>query len=294
MNAEHKPGLRFNAALCLLAMTALAAAVLLWVGLSPFTAVPAAIVIGCLAACGSAWFLARRALRPLEPAPATRGAVMNWQAPFYDLGCRLVGLGPRFRRWTLNHAALRAGERVLDVGCGTGVLTRLAAESVGGAGEGASGTSMSRAPRLAPVGEAIGIDPGAAMIAVARRRSAASRARFRLAAIEQLPFEDRRFDAVLSSLMLHHLPPDLKTQGLAEVWRVLRPGGRLVVVDLDRPANPLGWLLFWPWLAVPMIADHLRGRIPEYLRAAGFAPVESRGHWLGVLTLWVARKPGAE
>jgi SAM-dependent methyltransferase len=254
------------------AAAAATVAVLVVLGFAWMTIAAAAIVIGCLGACGYAWWLARRALRPLEPAPVTRGAVMSGSAPFYDLGCRLVGLGPRFRRWTLNHAALRAGERVLDVGCGTGVLTRLAAEAVG---------------------EAIGIDPGPAMIAVARRQSSASRARFQLAAIEQLPFEDRHFDVVLSSLMLHHLPPELKTQGLAEVYRVLRPGGRLVVVDLDRPANPLGWLLFWPWLGVPMIADNLRGRIPEYLRAAGFAPVEARGHWLGVLTLWVAHKPGA-
>jgi ubiquinone/menaquinone biosynthesis C-methylase UbiE len=259
-----------------LATAVATAAALATLGLAWLTIGVGAIVLGCLGACGYAWWLTRRALRPLEPAPATRGAVMSGSAPFYDLGCRLVGLGQRFRRWTLNHAALRAGEQVLDVGCGTGVLTHLAAQAVG------------------ETGEAIGIDPGPAMIAVARRRSAASRARFRLAAIEQLPFEDRRFDAVLSSLMLHHLPPELKTRGLAEVYRVLKPGGRLVAVDLDRPAHPLGRLLFWPWRGTPMVAENLHGRIPEYLRAAGFAPVEARGRWLGVLTLWVARKPGTE
>jgi SAM-dependent methyltransferase len=267
---------QWSATLFGLASAAAAAAALAALGLAWTTIAMAAIVIGCLGACGYAWFLARRALGPLEPAPATRGELMDWAAPFYDAGCALVGLGRRFRAWTLRHAALRAGERVLDVGCGTGVLTRLAAQAVG------------------PSGEAIGIDPGPAMIAAARHKSAPARAEFRLAAIEQLPFENRRFDAVLSSLMLHHLPPDLKTRGLAEVYRVLKPGGRLVAVDLDRPANPLGWLLFWPWLAMPTIAENLRGRVPDYLRAAGFAPVEARGHWLGVLTLWVARKPVSE
>ncbi|MDX1251529.1 MAG: methyltransferase domain-containing protein [Gammaproteobacteria bacterium] len=86
-----------------------------------------------------------------ESPPHTHGAVMRWQAPFYDLGCALVGLGRRFREETLRRAALEPGERVLDVGCGTGVLTRLAAEAVGEAGE------------------VIGIDPALRMIAAARR-----------------------------------------------------------------------------------------------------------------------------
>ncbi len=213
-----------------------------------------------------------------EPVPETGGAVMNWQAPFYDLGCALAGLGARFRAQTLAHVALKDSERVLDVGCGTGMLTRFAALAVN------------------PVGEVVGIDPAPRMIAVARRKAAraGSRAQFRLGAIERLPFADNRFDVVLSSLMLHHLPPALKSDGLREVYRVLKPGGRLLVVDLDRPANPLWWLPFWPWLAMPMIAECLRGAIPEYLNAAGFAPVAAVGRRFGLLTFWVAHKPGRE
>lgn len=211
-----------------------------------------------------------------EPIPATRGAVMNRQAPFYDLGCALVGLGRRFRAETLRHAALRPGERVLDVGCGTGVLTRLAAEAVG------------------LRGRVIGLDPAARMIAVARHHAVGegSRAEFQVGVIERLPFPGASFDVVLSSLMLHHLPPDLKRAGLAELYRVLRPGGRLLAVDLDRPDHALWWLLFGPWLMVPMIAENLRGAIPDYLRSAGFDPVRTAGRWSRLLTFWEARRPG--
>ncbi len=213
---------------------------------------------------------------PRESVPRTRGAVMRWQAPFYDAGCALIGLGRKFRQETLRHAALQPGERVLDVGCGTGVLTRLAAQAVG------------------PAGSVVGLDPAPRMIAVARRNAARAggRAEFRIVVIERLPFDDGCFDIAFSSLMLHHLPPELKREGLREVYRVLRPDGRLVVVDLDRPGHPLWWLLFWPWRLVPMTADNLRGTIPEYLRAAGFTEVRAAGRWRALLTFWTARKPG--
>lgn len=210
-----------------------------------------------------------------ESVPRTRGAVMNWQAPFYDLGCRLVGLGKNFRRETLRHAALQRGEHVLDASCGTGVLTRLAAEAVG------------------PDGSVIGIDPAPLMIAVARRQAqrAASRAQFRLGVIERLVFADESFDVVLASLMLHHLPPDLKRDGLREVHRVLKAGGRLVVVDLDRPGRRAWWLVAWPFLMSRFVGDNLRGRMPHFLREAGFGPAVQAGRRFSLITTWVARKP---
>lgn len=245
-------------------------------GITPFTLLLALIALFFPAVMLYGGWLSRRALAALNEAPVhTHGVTMNYAAPVYDFYCPLLGLGAEFRRETLRHAELRLGQQVLDVGCGTGVLTRLAALTVG------------------DKGEAVGIDPSPAMLRIARRNASteANRASFKVAAIEDLPFDSGRFDVVFSSCMLHHLAPELKRAGLAEVYRVLKPGGRFVIVDVDRPANGWVWLIVWPLLLMPMTASNLRGEIPAYLQGAGFKPVMTRGRWIKLLSFWVTLKP---
>src|SRR3989337_3256630 len=209
-----------------------------------------------------------------EASVQTHGLPLNWLAPVYDRICSTFGLGLAFRETTLRHAALKPGERVLDVGCGTGVLTRLAAEVVG------------------EKGHVIGIDPAPKMISIAKENATRekSRAGFRLSTIENLPFEDNSFDCVLSSFMIHHLPPDLKLKGLAEVYRVLKPGGRFLAVDISRPSNPLWWILVWPLYFWKFTRDHIRGRLEPYFHKAGFPSIETVGHWKGLFSFWLAYK----
>lgn len=265
---------------CPLISLALAIAVLLAFTPAWWSLLLAALLLACpVSALWAAW--SGRGPLPVpmdEPMPATRGITMDYAVPFYDLMCRTFGLGAAFRRRTLALAGIKPGEQVLDVGCGTGVLTRLAAETVG------------------PSGTATGIDAGPDMIRMARQNAAAtaSPARFHLAAVESLPFADAGFDAVLSSLMLHHLPADVRRQGLAEIRRVLKPGGRLLAVDIDRPANRLWWLVIWPMRIMPTIDINLRGEVPAELQAAGFQNVEALGHWRGLLGFWRAHRPADE
>jgi ubiquinone/menaquinone biosynthesis C-methylase UbiE len=154
--------------------------------------------------------------------PATSGKVIHW-ARFYDAVAFLMSFGreKRMRRETVERAGVLPGQSVLDVGCGTGSLT-LAAKTIAG-----------------PAGQVHGIDPSPEMIVVSRRKAARARADidFRVAVVEDLPFPDSSFDVVLSSLMLHHLPDDLKRKGFAEIARVLKPGGVFFAVDLATGSN---------------------------------------------------------
>ena len=156
--------------------------------------------------------------REEESAPQTKGRTITW-AWHYDYVVGLLSLGREqaMRRMTVDLARLQPGESVLDVGCGTGALTRLARDRVGESGK------------------VYGIDAAPQMIAVARRKAARRNLAidFQVGLIEQLAFSDNSFDVVLSSLMMHHLPDELKRQGLAEIARVLNPGGRLLIIDFQ-------------------------------------------------------------
>ena len=151
----------------------------------------------------------------------TDGTLIRW-APYYDLVTNLMTLGQarRLRRMTVDQAFIQSEDNVLDVGCGTGEVTLLAKTRT-------------------KYGNVYGIDPAPEMIAIARKKAARKGLEidFRVAVIEALPFPDSSLDVVTSSLMMHHLPENLKERGLAEIYRVLKPGGRLLIADFMRPTR---------------------------------------------------------
>ena len=145
---------------------------------------------------------------------------------FYDPFSRL--LGARDAHWPLvAQAGIEPGQTVLEIGTGTGSVLLLVARAV-------------------PDATMIGLDPDPEALAVAGRklRRAGVEARLARGYADRLPYPDGSVDRVLSSFMLHHLPPDAQQAALREVRRVLAPGGRLHLVDFDgAPSGPVGRLM---------------------------------------------------
>lgn len=185
------------------------------------------------------------------------GATLH-SARFYDWLASAYTLGreAQLRERTLNVAGVVAGEKVLDVGCGTGTLALAAKRRVG-----ASGSVR-------------GIDASEEMIDRARAKSARRRlaVTFEVAAAQSLPFADAAFDVVLCSLAVHHLPEDARAGALAEMRRVLKPEGRALIVEFSRERGV--WALLHPVALLharrsPRILDEAEA----LMKRAGFATV---------------------
>jgi ubiquinone/menaquinone biosynthesis C-methylase UbiE len=151
-------------------------------------------------------------------AQATSGIVLH-SPVLYDLTVWLAFLGKehRFREKVLELARIANGESVLDVGCGTGTLAIAAKRRVG------------------PTGSVCGIDASSEMLARAERKARAAGMEIvvRSGLAEALPFPDDRFDLVLCTVMLHHLPQKTRQLCANEIRRVLKPDGRVLVVDFE-------------------------------------------------------------
>jgi ubiquinone/menaquinone biosynthesis C-methylase UbiE len=140
----------------------------------------------------------------------------------YELFAGVWFLGRRTRIWDrlVTSSGAGRGDRVLDVGCGTGYFARRIA------------------PAVQPGGSVVGIDPSQPMVDYATEHGPPN-CTFQVAGAEDLPFPDASFDLVVSSLAFHHFPADRRADAVREMFRVLRPGGRVFIADIRPPNGPV-------------------------------------------------------
>ena len=195
--------------------------------------------------------------------------------PGYDLLTRLFGFN-RVHERLIGQAELADGQRILEIGCGTGNLAV-------------------RAKTTHPLIEVIGSDPDPLALKRAQRKACRLNGiRFERGYAQRLPYSDGEFDRVLSSMMLHHLDGEAKAAAATEVFRVLRPGGRLHLVDMGGDMTVDDGLSARLVLHRPPRAGNLGDAIPALLRAAGFdcaVVVTHRNRGVGRLTYYRATRP---
>jgi ubiquinone/menaquinone biosynthesis C-methylase UbiE len=195
----------------------------------------------------------------------------------YDPVVRTTTREGRFKEMLVEQAALEPGQRVLDLGCGTGTLAI-------------------QVKQREPGAEVVGLDADPAMLSQAREKAERAGVEIKLTEgmSNELPFEDGSFDRVLSTLFFHHLDPEPKRQTAREIARILRKGGELHVADWGRPSDPAMAVAF---LGIRLLdgfentAENARGELPAIFEEAGLERAEQTDRLrtvLGTLALYRA------
>jgi ubiquinone/menaquinone biosynthesis C-methylase UbiE len=172
--------------------------------------------------------------------------------PFYDFIQKYIVRDVRYKTRLIEQANIQPGQHILDLGCGTGTLAIMVKQRQPGA-------------------EVTGLDADRDMLKVAKYKSTQLTApvKFDVGFTNKLPYPDASFDRVLSSIMIHHLKTPDKETTAREVYRVLKPGGQLHIIDFGKPVTWYGKIL-GPFLhGFEEANDNIDGRLPEIFGAPG-------------------------
>ena len=176
--------------------------------------------------------------------------------PFYNSFAKLVN---PLRRRLMQQANVQPGQRVLDLGCGTGLLTMIIKQSI-------------------PNAQLTGLDGDEGVLNIAREKSHGIDIQWDHALAFDMPYPDNSFDVVVSSFVTHHLTGVEKMRAFREVHRILRPNGGFHIVDFGPPFNLLSRVQASLMKSFERTADNFEGRIVPMLTEAGFRSAKEAGH----------------
>ena len=175
-----------------------------------------------------------------------------------------------FKHRLVQEANVKPGMRLLDLGCGTGTLTMM----LKGAYPNASITALDGDPQI---------------LEIARKKASGMDIQWEQGLAYALPYSDASFDRVVTSLVIHHLARDDKRRSFQEVYRILRSGGELYVLDFGAPHSDIAHLITRYMRHLEEVADNFDDLIPQFILEAGFESVLELDHFftvLGPLSLW--------
>lgn len=167
-----------------------------------------------------------------------------------------------FKRYLVEHAHLEPGQKVLDLGCGTGTLTI-------------------QIKQFLPQIELSGLDGDPSVLRIAREKAEAAgvEIQWEEGLAYDLPYPTASYDRVISCLMIHHLTAPNKLKAFQEVFRILKPGGEFHLLDFGKPTNLGMRLLSIPIARMEEAGDNIRGLLTDMLRQAGLSGITETRHF---------------
>jgi len=214
----------------------------------------------------------------------TPGRVLNYAAPVYEFLTNLFLLGydkktaknivSDLEKIFENTIATKKKIRILDIGCGTGAITRLLANNQ-------------------YIEKIIGIDAAPKMIKLASQRKSNITISFINTVSEYLPFKDNIFDCVINTMFLHHIPLNSKIQTFSEINRVLKKDGIIYTIDFSKSPKQLQNILVKLLALIllqPEITENVEYGIPYFIELSNFEIIENSNYKFNMVSKIIAQK----
>ena len=203
----------------------------------------------------------------------------HWLTWVYDPVVHWTTREDTFKQALIRQANLQNGQKILDLGCGTGTLCL-------------------KIKKQFPEAEVFALDADEKILRMARKKAAKEKVEiaFEQGFSDHLPFADASFERVVSTLFFHHLANQSKRQTLREALRILKPDGELHIADFGAPRNALERLFSHSVQALDAVEttkDNLEGQLPLLMSEDGFSEVERGTYFktvVGTIRLFKALK----